>query len=69
MGSKRAIVVIPDTGWRELVEVGWNVLSEPEEIYDKWLKIIDDEYRRVYPKGVYGDSRAGEKMAKVIVNF
>jgi len=27
--AKRALVVMPDTGWRELVEVGWNVLVYP----------------------------------------
>jgi len=25
---KKALVVMPDTGWRELVEVGWNVLVD-----------------------------------------
>ncbi|HHY53684.1 MAG TPA: UDP-N-acetyl glucosamine 2-epimerase [Clostridiales bacterium] len=24
--GKRALVVMPDTGWRELVDIGWNVL-------------------------------------------
>jgi len=26
--AKRALVVMPDTGWRELVDMGWNVLVD-----------------------------------------
>ena len=33
--GKRAIVVMPDTGWRELTDAGWNILSRPGEIKDK----------------------------------
>ena len=28
--GKRCAVMMPDTGWRELVECGWNVLCAPE---------------------------------------
>ena len=28
--GKRALVVMPDTGWRELTESGWNILVPPE---------------------------------------
>ena len=28
--GKRALVVMPDTGWRELTESGWNILVQPE---------------------------------------
>jgi len=26
--GKRSLVVMPDTGWRELVDMGWNVLAD-----------------------------------------
>jgi UDP-N-acetylglucosamine 2-epimerase (non-hydrolysing) len=28
--GKRALVVMPDTGWRELTETGWNILVRPD---------------------------------------
>ena len=29
--GKRAVVLMPDTCWRELVESGWNILCDPEK--------------------------------------
>jgi len=57
--GKRAVVLMPDTGWRELTDAGWNVLCEPEagQITEKLvhvLKSID------YPEKLYGDGNAGE---------
>ena len=40
---KRAIVVMPDTGWRELTDAGWNILSRPDEIKDKMNYIINNK--------------------------
>ncbi len=65
---KQAIVVMPDTGWKELVEVGWNVLSDPEKIRDSLIKINDNENRE-YPEGIYGDGNAGERIVDVLLSF
>jgi len=37
--GKRALVVMPDTGWRELVGIGWNVLVD----FPKTVKESIDE--------------------------
>jgi len=64
--GKRAIVVMPDTGWRELVEAGWNVLSEPDEITEK-SEYIDNHVS--LPENVYGEGNASEKLAEVILQL
>jgi len=65
--GKRAIVVMPDTGWRELVEAGWNVLSEPDEITER-SEHIDDNHVSL-PENVYGEGNASEKLAEVILQL
>jgi len=64
-GGKRAIVVMPDTGWRELTDAGWNILSKADEIENKMNYIINNE---IDPKtgNIYGDGNAGEKIAGLI---
>jgi len=61
-----ALVMMPDTGWIELVEAGWNVLVDA----DKDL-IIDKAFSHEppvnTPKNLYGDGRAGEKIAEILV--
>jgi len=41
--GKRAIVVMPDTGWRELTQASWNALSEPDEIKNKMDHIMNNK--------------------------
>ena len=62
---KRAIVVMPDTGWRELTDAGWNILSRPGEIKDKMNCIINNTIDSK-PKNIYGDGNAGKKIAGLI---
>ena len=63
--GKRAIVVMPDTGWRELTDAGWNILSRPGEIKDKMNCIINNTIDSK-PKNIYGDGNAGKKIAGLI---
>jgi UDP-N-acetylglucosamine 2-epimerase len=60
-----ALVMMPDTGWIELVEAGWNVLVDA----DKDL-IIDKAFSHEppvnAPENLYGDGRAGEKIANTV---
>lgn len=34
--NKRCAVIMPDTGWRELIGCGWNVLCSPEKKKMLW---------------------------------
>ncbi|PLV59879.1 non-hydrolyzing UDP-N-acetylglucosamine 2-epimerase [Thermotoga sp. KOL6] len=60
--GKKAIVVMPDTGWRELIELGWNRLANEENLFE----VTIDDYEVEYPTGVYGDGNASEKIIDVI---
>ena len=57
-----ALVMMPDTGWIELVEAKWNVLvdANKELIIDK---SFSHEPPVNSPENLYGDGRAGEKIA------
>ena len=63
-----ALVMMPDTGWIELVEAGWNVLvdANKELIIDK---AFSHEPPVNSPENLYGDGRAGEKIAKIVAGF
>lgn len=63
--GKRAIVLMPDTGWRELVEVGWNKLSSADELLDL---ILEDE-EVPYPANLYGDGDSAERIVEIIASF
>ena len=63
--GKRAIVVMPDTGWRELTQSGWNVLSEPDEIKNKMDHIINNKIASNV-ENIYGDGKTGEKIVKLL---
>ena len=65
--GKRAIVVMPDTGWRELTDAGWNILSRPGEIKDKMNCIINNTIDSK-AENIYGDGNAGKKIAELIKN-
>ncbi|MDO7975812.1 non-hydrolyzing UDP-N-acetylglucosamine 2-epimerase [Oceanotoga teriensis] len=66
-GGKRSIVVMPDTGWRELVENKWNKLSESDEIYEKYNQMKDENVD--YPDNVYGDGDCSSRIVDIISKF
>ena len=55
---------MPDTGWRELVEVGWNVLADPERIHEKFHEITRSNQN--YPVSLYGDGKASERVTELL---
>jgi len=61
-----AIVLMPDTGWIELIKHGWNVLvdSDKDLITEKALNHVPPSS---IPKELYGDGKAGGKIAKILV--
>jgi UDP-N-acetylglucosamine 2-epimerase (non-hydrolysing) len=63
--GKRAIVVMPDTGWRELTQADWNILSEPDEIKNKMDYIMNNEISSNV-ENIYGDGKTGEKIVKLL---
>jgi len=60
--KKRCIILMPDTGWREIVESGWNELANEDTLVEKVLS----EDNVVYPENLYGDGKAGEKIVRIL---
>lgn len=60
--GKQAVVVMPDTSWRELTDTKFNILSEPNRIYDN----IINSKPVSFVKDIYGDGRASEKIVSIL---
>jgi UDP-GlcNAc3NAcA epimerase len=56
--GKQAVVIMPDTSWRELTDTGLNILSDENSIYDNVMNSNEVEYI----KEIYGDGKASEKI-------
>lgn len=60
--GKQAVVIMPDSGWKELVDLGFNTLVDESNIYDK----IVENKKADYIKNVYGDGTAAEKIVNIL---
>lgn len=60
--GKQALVIMPDTGWIELVDEGINLLTEPEDIYSNYLKLGTSNFK----EGIYGNGDASRIIVDVI---
>jgi UDP-N-acetylglucosamine 2-epimerase (non-hydrolysing) len=63
--GKRALVVMPDTGWRELIEIGWNKLTSPEDLFLTYENLLIEKNKEL-KMDIYGDGKSGEKIIKVL---
>lgn len=64
--GKHALVIMPDTGWRELIEIGWNKLANENnlsEVFDK------DDFSKRSLNNVYGTGDAAVKICLRIKTF
>lgn len=65
--GRRSIVMMPDTGWRELTDCGWNVLCAPEaESVQKAAEKIS--VAMPHPGNVYGNGDAAQKCIDAVLN-
>ena len=60
--GKQAIVIMPDTGWKELVDLGFNTLVDENDIYDK----IMEDCKVEYIKNIYGNGKAATKIVNIL---
>lgn len=58
--GKRAYVLMPDTSWRELVECGWNKLTNEDTLASD----VFEEEEVVYIENIYGRGEAGETIVR-----
>jgi UDP-N-acetylglucosamine 2-epimerase (non-hydrolysing) len=62
--KKQAIVIMPETNWRELSDVGYNILSQEDQIYNNTLQDIKIKFE----EGIYGDGTASKKIINIILS-
>jgi len=64
--GKRAVVLMPDTGWRELVETGWNLLcgTDAEQIAHTITTALAPSPR---PENLFGEGNAGEQIISIML--
>lgn len=63
----RALVMMEDTGWRELVEIGFNKLVDAD--CEKIVEFaLSDWTLPEAQSGLFGDGFAGEKIAKILIS-
>lgn len=65
--GKRTVVVMPDSGWRELIDTGWNILTEPTS--DTLVKKVFEVLSFCeYPQHIYGNGDATQRIVQHILN-
>lgn len=62
--GKQAVVIMPDTGWRELTDLGFNKLANESNIFRK----IMDEGIEEFTNNIYGDGKAAKKIVSILRN-
>ena len=62
---KRCVVVMPDTGWRELTDTGWNLLAAPEahSLAARCQQILEP---LSMPNNGYGDGQAAQAIVTAV---
>ncbi len=60
--GKRAAVLMPATGWVELIKNEWNMLSEASDLYD----FVFSQGAIEYEGNIYGDGDASSKIVQII---
>jgi UDP-N-acetylglucosamine 2-epimerase (non-hydrolysing) len=66
--GKRVVVVMPDTGWRELTQCGWAILCKPlpEAIVVAGKRMTEET---LWPKNVYGSGNAVKNIIQVVLTY
>lgn len=62
---KRSIIIMPDTCWRELVQIGWNKLSNADDIAKVTQEMLNEEHAFT-PQNIYGDGHSSKKIAEIL---
>lgn len=64
--GKRAIVVMPDTGWQELIDFNINILADETNLYEKSLEITKPVQ---FTSNIYGTGNAAHLIAKNLLSL
>jgi len=66
--GKQALVIMPDTSWRELVDVGWNVLIDSPDLCEQLPDLVLSNRETEYYSDIYGKGDAGERVVSVLAS-
>ena len=66
--GKRSVVIMPDTGWRELTDCGWNILSAPDAA-DIAAAGLSGMEPCAHPGSIYGDGDAAGKIIRAVLEY
>jgi UDP-N-acetylglucosamine 2-epimerase (non-hydrolysing) len=64
--GKRCVVIMPDTGWRELTDCGWNVPAAPDAraIETAGLSALET---MPHPGSLYGEGDAAKRIVRAVL--
>lgn len=64
--EKRAVVIMPDSGWRELTEVKWNIFARPEKesVLQATMECLQ---KSTYLQAIYGMGNSGNSIVHFIM--
>ena len=62
--GKQALVLMPDTGWSELIESGCNILCDENDIGEKVFAKLKVQYK----PNIYGEGNSGKKITDLVLN-
>jgi len=60
--GKKAVIIMPDTSWRELTDLNWNILTDENNIYDNVMNNREVDYI----ENIYGDGKAAQKIVSIL---
>ncbi len=65
--KKKCITVRDETEWIELIDLGVNILSSPDNLVNNFKKIKNNDCD--FSKKIYGDGKSGELILNTINNY
>jgi UDP-N-acetylglucosamine 2-epimerase (non-hydrolysing) len=64
--EKNALVLMEDTGWRELIDEGYNYLVD---VTTDFKEIVFNYSEEILKKGIYGDGNSAINIVNIIKNW
>lgn len=63
--QKQSVVVMPDTGWQELIDRKINMLSSPDCVYNTWKSLSPNNFEQ----NIYGSGESAQKISDILTSY
>ena len=60
---KHSVVLMPDTGWSELITNKWNILANENNLYNK---VFSKNWKSKYTPYIYGTGNTGQRIVNIL---